>query len=325
MMERRKRCMDSTANPASTRDSSTVCPLPITLSRMLRPSFTWNLGRRTLVLGERTQVMGVINVTPDSFSDGGKFLAPESAVAHGLRLLEEGANILDIEVNPTRPGATALSAEEEVQRILPVIAGLRRERPDSVLSVDTYKAEVALRAVEAGADIVNDVSGLRWDPAMAGALASLRCGAILMHTRGRPDEWRSLAAPDDVVSLVLRELRETAEKAVAAGIAMIASCLILALALASGTTSTYPLLAHFDRLHSLGFPLLSGASRKSFLGRTAGRRLGVPELPPEQRLAETLAAVTASVLKGAQMVRVHDVRATVEAVAIADAVLLSAL
>jgi dihydropteroate synthase len=292
---------------------------------MLRPDFTWNLGRRTLAPGERTLVMGVVNVTPDSFSDGGQFLDPQSAVTHGVRLLDEGADILDIGGESTRPGATPLSAGEELQRILPVITGLRRERSDIILSVDTYKAEVALRAVETGADIVNDVSGLRWDPAMAAALASLRCGVVLMHTRGRPDEWRSLAAPDDVVSLVLRELRETAEKALAAGIAHDRIVLDPGFGFGKRYDENYPLLSHFDRLHSLGFPLLSGPSRKSFLGRTAGKRLGLADLPPEQRLAATLAAVTASVLKGAHVVRVHDVRATVEAVAVADAVLRSAL
>ena len=292
---------------------------------MLRPGFTWNLGRRTLALGERTLVMGVVNVTPDSFSDGGKFLDSQAAVEHGLRLLKEGADILEVGGESTRPAATPLSAGEELQRILPVIAGVRRARPDAILSVDTYKAEVALRAVEAGADIVNDVSGLSWDSGMAVALASLRCGAILMHTRGRPDEWRSLAAPDNVIALVLRGLGETAKKAVGAGISHERIVLDPGFGFGKRHDENYPLLAHFDRLQSLGFPLLSGPSRKSFLGRTAGKRLGIPELPPEQRLAGTLAAVTASVLKGAHIVRVHDVRATVEAVAVADAVLRSAI
>jgi dihydropteroate synthase len=290
---------------------------------MLRPTFAWNLGRRTLALGERTLVMGVVNVTPDSFSDGGEFLESQKAIAHGLRLLDEGADILDVGGESTRPGATPLSAEEELGRVLPVLAGLRRERPGSVLSVDTYKAEVAHRAVEAGADIVNDVSGLRWDPAMAGTLGSLRCGAILMHTRGRPDEWRSLPKLDDPLAFVLTELRQIADTAIAAGIAHDRLVLDPGFGFGKRYDENYPLLAHFDRLHSLGFPLLSGPSRKSFLGRTAGSRFGVGDLPADQRLAATLAAVTASVLKGAHVVRVHDVRPAVEAVAIADAILHS--
>lgn len=269
-------------------------------------------------------MMGVVNVTPDSFSDGGRFAEPHKAVEHGLRLLEEGADVLDVGGESTRPGATPLGVEEELRRVIPVIEGLRRERPEAVLSVDTYKAEVARRAVEAGADVVNDVSGLRWDPAMAEALGSLGCGAILMHTRGRPEEWRSLAAPDDVVSLVLDELRYSSEKALAAGVDHERIVLDPGFGFGKRYEENYPLLAQFDRLHSLGFPLLSGPSRKSFLGRTAGKRLGVGDLPPEQRLAGTLAAVTTSVLKGAHMVRVHDVREAVEAVAVADAVLRSA-
>jgi dihydropteroate synthase len=321
---------------------------------MLRPRFTWNLGQRRLSLGERSLVMGVVNVTPDSFSDGGQFLSPEAAIAHGLRLLDEGADILDIGGESTRPGATPLSVDEELSRILPVIEALRHARPDSVLSVDTYKSEVARRAIASGADIVNDVSGLLWDPAMAATLASLSCGAILMHTRGRPDEWRSLPKLDDPLALVLTELRQIADAALAAGLAQDRLVLDPGFGFGKRFDENYPILAHFDRLHSLGFPLLSGPSRKSFLARTVSRRLvetgfssngyepeGAPFKPdvglsgdvdvppryetPSDRLPATLAAVTASVLKGAHIVRVHDVRPTVEAVALADAILRSSL
>jgi dihydropteroate synthase len=288
--------------------------------------------------------MGVLNVTPDSFSDGGQFSSPESAFEHGLRLLDEGADILDVGGESTRPGATPLSAQDELRRVLPVIEALRRTRPESVLSVDTYKGEVARRAVEMGADIVNDVSGLRWDPAMASTLATLNCGAILMHSRGRPDEWRSLPKLDDPLALVLTELGQIADNALAAGIAHDRLVLDPGFGFGKRFDENYPLLAHFHRLLSLGFPLLSGPSRKSFLARTSASHLnvltgqnaeGAPIKsgvglggsfdPPSDRLAATLAAVTASVLKGAHIVRVHDVRQTIEAVAIADAILRSSL
>src|SRR5581483_8104191 len=159
----------------------------------MRPVFTWNLGSRSLELGKRTMVMGIVNVTPDSFSDGGQNLTPDKAVAHALAMLDEGAEIIDVGGESTRPGARvgaenpAVSAEEELRRVLPVIAGIRNAQPSAIVSVDTYKAKVAKAAVEGGAQIVNDVSGLQWDAAMKTTLAGLSCGVVLMHTRGRPD------------------------------------------------------------------------------------------------------------------------------------------
>ncbi len=205
----------------------------------MRSVFQWNLGGRTLELGKRTLIMGIVNVTPDSFSDGGQFLDRDQAVTHADRLLEEGADILDIGGESTRPGARVdadgskvvegkksaaavsaptVSAEEELKRVLPVIAELKKKHPAAVLSVDTYKADVARAAVEAGAEIVNDVSGFRWDARMAKTVAELKCGAVLMHMRGRPEEWRTLPRPGDIVLLVKRELKEWAEKAVLAGV-----------------------------------------------------------------------------------------------------------
>src|SRR5262252_2242571 len=158
----------------------------------MRPVFTWNLGTRSLELGRRTLVMGIVNVTPDSFSDGGLHSGPGDAVAHAIRLFEEGAAIVDIGGESTRPGAKAgmdkpaVTHEEEMRRVLPVIVALKESRPDAVVSVDTYKSRVAQAAVEAGADIINDVSGLQWDPKMAKTLAGLDCGVVLMHARGKP-------------------------------------------------------------------------------------------------------------------------------------------
>jgi len=290
----------------------------------MRPHYSWRLRSRTLALGERTLIMGVLNVTPDSFSDGGRFFEPRAAIEHGLELLDGGADILDIGGESTRPGATAVSgepavsAEEELRRVLPVIDELLRQRPREIVSIDTYKAQVARAAVEAGAEIANDVSGLRWDAAMASTLAELRCGVVLMHMRGRPAEWRTLSPLDDPVGLVSRELRECAETALAAGIARERIVLDPGFGFGKSFDENYPLLAHFDELHGLGFPLLAGVSRKSFIGRTLAAN--DRDAPPQGRLYGSLAAMTAAILKGAQLVRVHDVKAAVQASKIADAV-----
>src|SRR5215475_11432664 len=190
----------------------------------MRPVFTWNLGSRSLELGKRTLVMGIVNVTPDSFSDGGEHFAPDQAVAHALKLLDDGADIVDVGGESTRPGAQvggeqpAVNAEEELKRILPVIEGVKRARSATIVSVDSYKATVAEAAVKAGAEIVNDVSGFLWDPAIKSTVARLSCGVVLMHTRGRPDEWKNLAPIPDVVMTVKKELRVRADAAVLAGV-----------------------------------------------------------------------------------------------------------
>src|ERR1041384_2159043 len=177
----------------------------------MRPPFTWNIGQGRLELGKRTLVMAVLNVTPDSFSDGGRYFEPGAAVERGLHLLADGADILDIGGESTRPGALAgdqpaVSAEEELRRVLPVIDGIKRRQPDAIISIDTYKAQVARAAVQRGATIVNDISGLGWDPAMARTVAELDCGVVLMHTRGRPQDWRKLPPLEDVVGTVKSEL-----------------------------------------------------------------------------------------------------------------------
>src|SRR5260370_9558010 len=185
----------------------------------MRAVFQWSLGTRTLELGKRTVIMGIVNVTPDCFSDGGLYLNSSKAADHALQLLDGGADIIDVGGESTRPGAkVAVSAEEELRRVLPVITALKKQRPDSVISIDTYKASVARASAAAGAEIVNDVSGLRWDPQMAKTIAEMKCGAILMHMRGRPEEWHSLPPPGEIVLLVKRELREGAAAAVLAGV-----------------------------------------------------------------------------------------------------------
>jgi dihydropteroate synthase len=315
----------------------------------MRAVFQWNVGDRVLELGRRTLIMGVVNVTPDSFSDGGLYIDAEKAVVRAEQLLDEGATIIDVGGESTRPGAPVaggvkdgikedparedaaartgppvaepLSAEEERRRVLPVIRDLKRRRPNAVVSVDTYKASVARAAVELGAEVVNDVSGFRWDPKMAKTLAELKVGAVLMHTRGRPEEWRSLPPIGDPVLMVKRELLQWAEAATLAGIKRDHLVLDPGFGFGKRFEENYPLLAHFAELQKMGFPLLAGVSRKSFIGRMLardGKDAGVAE-----RLYGTLAAETALILKGAHIIRTHDVRFAVEAARVADAIIAS--
>jgi dihydropteroate synthase len=308
--------------------------------RRMRPVFQWNIGSCSLELGRRTLIMGIVNVTPDSFSDGGRFFDRERALQHAEQLLTEGADIIDIGGESTRPGARvspaadtnlglagrqtrsrAVSAEEELRRILPVISELKKAHPDVVVSVDTYKASVARAAVDAGAQIVNDVSGFRWDQHMARTIAQLPCGAVLMHMRGRPEEWRTLPPPDNVVQLVKHELQEWSEDAMEAGIPRDRIVLDPGFGFGKSFEQNYPIIARFDELQVLGFPLLAGTSRKSFIGRTVGRG---EDLPPKDRLYGTLATETALILNGAHIVRTHDVKASVQAARVADAILHAA-
>ena len=304
----------------------------------MRSVFQWNIGSRSLELGKRTLIMGIVNVTPDSFSDGGQFLDQESAIAHADRLIEEGADIVDIGGESTRPGAhvnaptadparlqttarPVVSAEEELKRILPVISSLKKKHPKIVLSVDTYKASVARAAANAGVEIINDVSALRWDPQMAKTVADLKCGVILMHMRGRPEEWRTLPPPGDVVLLVKRELKEWAEKAVLSGIRRERIVLDPGFGFGKSFDENYPLLSRLNDLQAAGFPLLAGTSRKSFIGRTLAHE--GKDAPVEDRLYGTLATEVAAILKGTHIIRTHEVKPAVEAARIADAILVA--
>ena len=292
-----------------------------------RPRSAWQLRTRALATGERTLIMGVLNVTPDSFSDGGEFLNPERAVEHALSMLDLGADLIDIGGESTRPGSQSITTEEEQARVLPVIGALLRERPQSVLSIDTYQAATARAALFAGAEIVNDVSGFQWDPAMPRTCADLRCGVILMHTRGRPSEWRTQPrlAQNEVVPLVKSGLAQSLQTALAAGIDRTRIVLDPGYGFGKAYDNNYPLLAHFDELLTLGQPLLAGVSRKSFLAYTLAQALpqnySGADIPPEARANATLAATTAAILAGAGIVRVHEVRPAREAATIADAIL----
>src|ERR1039458_8045329 len=261
----------------------------------MRAIFQWKLDRRVLELGRRTLIMGIVNVTPDSFSDGGLYIDAEKAVVRAEQLLDDGAAIIDVGGESTRPGATErVPEEEERRRVLPVIRDLKRRRPDAVVSVDTSKASVARAAVDLGAEGVNDVSGFRWDPKMAKTLAELKVGAVLMHTRGRPEEWKALPPIGDPVLMVKRELRQWAEPATLAGIKRDHLVLDPGFGFGKRFEENYPLLAHFGELQQTGFPLLAGVSRKSFIGRALAR--DGKDAPVDERVYGTLAAEAALML-----------------------------
>lgn len=291
-----------------------------------RTPHRWVLRTRTLTLGGRTQVMGIVNVTPDSFSDGGQHSTTDQAVTHALHLLDDGAGILDIGGESTRPGSTAgtteaLSAAEEQVRVLPVIAGILALRPDAVISVDTYHAATARAAILAGAEIVNDVSGGLWDAAMFRTCANLNCGVVVMHTRGLPSAWASQPPlpHDAVVPLVLAGLFERVHAAVAAGVARDRIVADPGFGFGKRGAENWAMLTRFADFAGLGLPLLAGLSRKGFL--TASGAASKGSLP--ERDACTHAANVAAVLSGAHLLRVHDVRGAVQSAAIADAILSS--
>jgi dihydropteroate synthase len=288
-----------------------------TMPFLRRPAFQWRLRSRTLALGPRTLILAILNATPDSFSDGGRFLEPDQALAHALELLDDGADILDFGGESTRPNATPITPAEEQTRILPVLEAILKARPDTIVSIDTFHAETARRAIEAGAEIVNDVSGHTWDPAMSATCAAAECGAILMHARGTPQTWAELAplASEDTLPLILTGLRESITTATAAGIPLDQIVLDPGFGFGKLGDDNFTLLAHLEALRSLNLPILAGISRKRFLTRS------LTNPSPQAALHTTLAANTAAILAGAHIVRVHDPRAAREAATIADALL----
>lgn len=289
-----------------------------------RDEFLWKLRSCTLTPGPRTLIMGILNVTPDSFSDGGRFNTLETATSHALRMLDEGADIIDIGGESTRPGQyAAITPEEEQNRVRPVIESILKLRPDAVLSIDTWHASTARAAIASGVEIVNDISGFNWDPEMPAACRDLDCGVVLMHTRGRPDEWRTLPAlePDEILPLVGSGLELSLGKAFTAGIDGARIVIDPGYGFGKSFGENYPLLAHQDELRSLGRPILAGVSRKSFLGRALADLHQGADAPIPARANATLAATTAAILNGAHIVRVHDIRPALEAARIADAIL----
>jgi dihydropteroate synthase len=297
------------------------------MSLVRRPHFDWRTRTRTLSLGQQTLVMGILNITPDSFSDGGHFYspehAPERALTQAFQMLDEGAHILDIGGESTRPNAIPLTADEEQARVLPVIEAILVQKPETILSIDTHHASTAVCAVEAGVEIVNDVSGHLWDAAMTRNCAQLGCGTVLMHTRGRPQDWATQTplSSDDILPLILAGLSERIEAATAAGIARNRIVLDPGFGFGKRLDENYPLLAHFDQLQQLNLPILAGVSRKGFLAQALAPLYEETLPPPEGRLHATTAANVAAILNGAHIVRTHEVLPAVEAAAIADRIL----
>jgi len=261
----------------------------------------------------RPCIMGILNVTPDSFFDGGRYTDVASVVQQGLIMEKEGAGLLDIGGESTRPGSLPVSVEEELTRVIPVIEGVRN-KSDLPISIDTSKAEVAAAAVAAGANFINDISGLRFDPAMASVVAESGAGLFVMHTSGRPEVMQQQTDYRNLVDEVVASLQWSLDTAVSAGVE--SRCLAVDPGIGFGKTAegNLELLGHLDRLHQLGCPILLGTSRKSFIGSI----LGLDD--PQERLAGTLATIASGVERGAQIFRVHDVRPAREAALVAWAI-----
>jgi dihydropteroate synthase len=266
----------------------------------------------SLALGGRTLVMGVINVTPDSFSDGGRLLDPAQAIDAGVRMADEGADLIDVGGESTRPGAEPVGDAEERRRVLPVIEGLAA-RVRVPISVDTYRSSTAAEALAAGAMVVNDISGLRYDPALAETVSASRAAVVLMHTRGRPRQMYEQASYHDVIAEVLDELRESIAFATSRGVAIERIIVDPGLGFAKAARHSYEVLARLEAFAELDRPLLVGPSRKSFLAQPLAAAL-----PPAERDWATAAGVAAAVLAGAHIVRVHAVREMLQVVRVAD-------
>ena len=269
-------------------------------------------------MNERTLIMGILNVTPDSFSDGGRFLSVDDAVAHAERMIAEGADIIDVGGESTRPGGEPVSVAEEIERVVPVIEALAR-RVEVPLSVDTTKSEVARAALDAGAAIVNDVSALRFDFYVADAVVRAGAGLVLMHSRGTPATMHRLPPVADIMEEVVSSLRASIHMAERRGVRPKSIAIDPGIGFGKSQSQNLELIARLDELIAAfpDYPLLIGTSRKSFIGRILADESGTPA-PASERLHGSLATVTAAVLKGAHIVRVHDVKPTRDAVRVAD-------
>jgi len=281
------------------------------LGRNTKPQI-FRIGSREFQAGAKTLIMGILNITPDSFFDGGRHFNAEIAVEAALQMEADGADLIDLGGESTRPGSEPVPAEEEIARLLPVIEKLKT-RLKIPISIDTYKSAVAEQTLKAGADIINDISGMQFDPAMAETVARYNAGVVLMHIQGTPKNMQTNPHYDNLIDEILGYLSEAAKKALTNGIDK--SKIIIDPGIGFGKTlnDNYRILRYLEEFRSLGYPVLVGPSRKSFIGL-------VLDLPVTERLEGTLAAVTAAVLNGADVVRVHDVKAAVRAVKIADTI-----
>jgi dihydropteroate synthase len=273
----------------------------------------WRCRDEVFVLGRRTLVMGIVNVTPDSFSDGAMFASADDAVAHGARLVDEGADLVDVGGESTRPGSDPIEADEELLRVVPVIEGLVKARPGAPLSVDTRKPEVASAALDAGASVVNDIAGGR-NSALLETVSRTGAGVVLMHMLGEPKTMQDDPRYDDVVAEVHEFLRERIEAAVFAGIPEERICIDPGIGFGKTVDHNLALLRAVPALRMLGAAVMVGASRKGFIGTLTG------VADPAARLEGSLAVAVLAAAHGADLVRVHDVEATVRALKVADAV-----
>src|SRR5580698_3402056 len=279
---------------------------------MNRRHFVWKLKNRELLTGERTLIMGVLNVTPDSFSDGGNYLDPDRAFARAIELEEEGADILDIGAESTRPGSSRISAAEELRRLVPVLKRLK-DKLGIPISVDTYKSEVAERALDLGAEIINDPSGLTMEPQLARTVSNHDGGLVLNHMRGRPETWAKLAPMREPVATIIKDLEAAVSRARGVGIDKSRLVIDPGFGFGKRKEQNSLILDRLGELNALDQPIMVGPSRKSFL---------VHASPAETNYA-TAAAVAACILRGAHIVRVHDVRSMRAAADVADEILMT--
>ena len=288
-----------------------------TLKHLSQQEFSLRFRSRTLRLGKRALLMGILNVTPDSFSDGGLYFDKEKAIAHGRQMMEEGADLIDIGGESTRPGSKPIPLEEEIRRVLPVIEGLAKQG-GVPLSVDTCRSAVAKRAIDVGAEMINDISGLHGDPALAQIAAKEDVPIILMHMRGTPETMQKDVRYESLFSEILLFLKESIEKAESAGIDP--NQMVIDPGIGFGKTLEHNLLLlkHLPEFRVLGKPILLGTSRKSFIGKILNEEV-------DQRLEGTLSTIAIGVLKGAHIIRCHDVLPAKKVMAVADAIRLAAI
>ena len=286
-----------------------------TLENISKTHYSIRCRKRTLILGKRTLLMGVLNVTPDSFSDDGFFFDKEKAIAHGLRMVEEGADIIDIGGESTRPGSKPLELEEELRRVIPVIESLAKE-VDVPISIDTYKSTVAQRAIEAGAEIINDISGLHFDPGLAQVAAKEDAPLVLMHIRGTPETMQKDVHYDSLFSEILQYLKDSIQRAESAGLDPRQIIIDPGIGFGKTVEDNLLIIKNLYEFRILGKPILLGTSRKTFIGKILNTEVG-------DRLEGTLSSIAIGVLNGAHIIRSHDVLQAKKAIAVADAIRLA--
>src|ERR1041384_4268897 len=280
----------------------------------------WQIRDRRMPIGEHTLIMGILNITPDSFSDGGQFLTLDTALAHAEQMIAEGADIIDVGGESTRPGGEPISIDEEIERVVPVISALT-QRTHTPISVDTTKSEVARASLDAGAAIVNDISALRFDFYVADVVARAGAGLVLMHSRGTPATMHRLPPVADIMHEVTHSLRASINMAERRGVKRESIVIDPGIGFGKSQEQNLELIAGLDQLIAAfpDYPLLIGTSRKSFIGRILADENGTPA-PPEDRLYGTMATITAAILHGAHIIRVHDVKAAAETIRVTESI-----